>query len=52
MTLEHGVWSWTIAASNARFEGKATNSGDVYEGEFQQYGLRLPLILKRTDRAQ
>jgi len=52
MTLEHGAWSWTIASSDVRFEGKATKSGDAYEGEFQQRGLKMPLILKRTDRAR
>jgi hypothetical protein len=52
MTLQHDVWSWTIASSDVRFEGKATKSGDAYEGEFQQHGLKMPLILKRTGRAQ
>jgi len=51
-TLEHGGWTWTIAEIDVRFEGKATKSGDAYEGEFQQGGLKVPLILKRTDRAQ
>jgi hypothetical protein len=49
MMLEHGVWSWTIAAADARFEGKATKSGVAYEGEFQQRGLKMPLLLEKTD---
>jgi hypothetical protein len=52
MTLEHGVWSWMIAAFDVRFEGKATKSGDAYEGVFQQHGLKMPLVLRRTDGAK
>jgi hypothetical protein len=49
MTLKDGHWSWTIASVLARFEGEATKSGEVYEGEFQQAGIKMPLILTRTD---
>jgi hypothetical protein len=52
MTLQHDVWSWTIASSDVRFDGKATKSCNTYEGEFRQFGRKLPLVLKRTDRAQ
>jgi WD40 repeat protein len=52
MRLEQGVWSWIIAPAGVDFEGKATKSGDAYEGEFRQYGSKLPLVLKRTDRAR
>jgi WD40 repeat protein len=52
MTLEDGVWSWTIPAIRARFEGKATGGKDVYEGTFLQNGIKMPLVLERTDRAR
>jgi WD40 repeat protein len=50
MRLEQGVWSWIIASAGVDFEGKATKTGDAYEGEFRQFGRKVPLVLKRTDR--
>ena len=52
MTLEDGVWSWTIPVAGARFEGKATGGEDVYEGTFLQNGIKMPLVLERADRAR
>ncbi len=52
MTLEDGAWSWAIPAAEARFEGRASGGGDVYEGTFLQNGIKMPLVLERTDRAR
>jgi hypothetical protein len=49
VALENGVWTWSIASLGARFEGKATQSQDAYEGELRQRGSRTPLILTKKE---
>jgi tetratricopeptide (TPR) repeat protein len=50
-SLKNGVWTWTLAGVNARFEGKADRTGDSYSGEFHQPPLlHTTLTLRRTGK--
>jgi uncharacterized protein len=48
--LKDGVLTFESKSIGARFTGKKNKEGTAFEGEFVQRGVKLPLVLAKTDK--
>jgi pimeloyl-ACP methyl ester carboxylesterase len=51
VSFENGKVHFGVSVAQAAFEGTISMTGDEIEGEWQQAGMNVPLILKRTEKA-
>jgi pimeloyl-ACP methyl ester carboxylesterase len=49
ISLKDGMLSFESKGIGAKYNGKKNKDGTAFEGEFVQGGLKLPLVLKKTD---
>ncbi len=48
--LKDGVLTFSSKIIGAKYTGKRNKDGTVFEGQFEQSGLKLPLTLKKTEK--
>ncbi len=48
--LKDGTLTFESKVIGAKFSGKTMKSGEGFDGQFTQGGLKLPLVLKKTDK--